>query len=104
MVDIEDVAEALQEKEIAWTNYDKDDTETVEKEKEEEKEDIKMESEDKSEVMEEEREDIKAEPEIIDKTDIFADFMKEFEAKQTKELAVETEEKTKQLQQLIRVT
>ncbi|KYN37193.1 hypothetical protein ALC56_08984 [Trachymyrmex septentrionalis] len=62
-----------------------------------------MESEDKSEVMEEEREDIKAEPEIIDKTDIFADFMKEFEAKQTKELAVETEEKTKQLQQLIRV-
>ncbi|XP_018345431.1 PREDICTED: uncharacterized protein LOC108750473 [Trachymyrmex septentrionalis] len=103
LVDIEDVAEALQEKEIAWTNYDKDDTETVEKEKEEEKEDIKMESEDKSEVMEEEREDIKAEPEIIDKTDIFADFMKEFEAKQTKELAVETEEKTKQLQQLIRV-
>ncbi|XP_018359771.1 PREDICTED: uncharacterized protein LOC108759020 [Trachymyrmex cornetzi] len=104
--DIDDVTEALQDEEAdAWTNYDEDDTETVEKkeEEEEEEEDIKMESEDKSETMEEEREDIKVEPEIINKTDIFTDFMMEFEAKRTKELAIKAEEKKKQLRQLIRI-
>ncbi|KYQ58153.1 hypothetical protein ALC60_02885, partial [Trachymyrmex zeteki] len=83
--DIEDVPEALQDEETdAWIDYDED--ETVEDEEEEE--DIKMESEDKSEAVEEERKDIEAEPEIIDETDIFTDFMMEFEAKRTKEFAV----------------
>ena len=102
---MEDVTETLQDKETdAWTNYDKDDTEMIEKEEKQEKEDIKMESEDKSEAMEEERKEIKAESEIIDKTDIFTDFMVEFDAKQTKGLAVIAEEKKTQLPQLIRVT
>lgn len=101
MEDIEDVPEALQDEETdAWIDYDED--ETVEDEEEEE--DIKMESEDKSEAVEEERKDIEAEPEIIDETDIFTDFMMEFEAKRTKEFAVKAEEKKKQLRQLMRVT
>ncbi|KAG5311028.1 LR74B protein, partial [Acromyrmex insinuator] len=81
--DDKDVAEPLQDVEIKVWTYDEDDTEIVEEEKEEE--------------------DIKTEPEIIDKTDIFTDFMAEFGAKRTKELAIKAEKKKKQLRQLIGV-
>ncbi|KAG5322778.1 LR74B protein, partial [Pseudoatta argentina] len=85
--DDDDVAEPLQHEEIKVWTYD-DDTKIVKEEKKEE---------------EKEEEDIKTEPEIIDKTDIFTDFMTEFGAKRTKELAIKAEEKKKQLRQLIRV-
>lgn len=87
----------------AWTEYDENDTENDEDDIVEEK-DIKMESENETEAVEEEREDVKAESEIIDEADILTNFMMEFEAKRTKELAVKAEEKKKQLRHLIRVT
>lgn len=83
----------------AWTEYDEDGIESVE----EKEEDTETESEDESEAVEEERKGIEAESEIIDETDILANFMMEFEAKKTKELAAKAEEKRKQLRHLIHV-
>lgn len=81
----------------AWTE---DDTEAAD----EEEKDVEMELEDDSEVVEMERKDVEVESEIIDKTDILADFMTEFEEKKTKELAIKAEETRKQLRHLIGVT
>lgn len=89
----------------AWTEYDEDDTEDDEDDiLEEEEKDIETELEDETEAVEEERKDIEEESEIIDETDILANFMMEFEARRTKELAVKAEEQRKQLRHLIRVT
>lgn len=82
----------------AWTEYDEDDTEAAEEE------DIETKSEDESKVGKEERKDVETASEITDETDILVDFMMEFEAKRTKELAIKAEEKKKQLRHLIRVT
>ncbi|XP_071643371.1 uncharacterized protein [Temnothorax longispinosus] len=102
---IEDVVEPLQNEETdAWTEYDEDDTEYDEDDiMEKEEKDIKTESEEESEAMEEKRKDVEAKSEIIDETDILANFMMEFEAKRTKELAIKAEEEKKQLRHLMRV-
>ncbi|XP_039303887.1 uncharacterized protein LOC105195831 [Solenopsis invicta] len=96
--DIEDIAEALQDEETdAWTDYDEDDD--MEFAEEEEKEAV---SEDKFEAVKEKRKDVEAESEIIDETDILANFMMEFEARKTKKLVTKVEETKKQLRHLIR--
>lgn len=85
----------MQDEDDAWTEYDEEEEATEEEEK-----DIKT-KESKDEVVEEKREDV--EPEMIDEIDQFANFVREFEARR-KELTTKTEEKRKQLRQLIRVT
>lgn len=86
----------MQDKESdTWIQNGEDDIEEEEK-------DVETESED--ETVEEKREDVDAESEKTDEVDLSASFMGQFEARRKKELTTKSEEKRKQLRQLIRVT
>lgn len=85
----------------AWTDEAENENEYDDFE-EEDKDDIVMEEKEKDTKTESEA--IKAEAEVVDETDTLPDYVTEFEARKSKELAAQAEEKKKHLRHLIGVT
>ncbi|RLU14891.1 hypothetical protein DMN91_012778 [Ooceraea biroi] len=85
--DVEDIGEDMEYEGMdTWAEYDEDTTEYEDEEEEEEKEE-------KTEI----------ESEVIE-ADTLLDYMREFEARRTRELVSKTEEERQQLRHLIGVT